>query len=367
MSTVTGTTAKTTGKSSGYGQAAARQHGETLLHVQDLKMHFPINKGIVFQRQVGAIKAVDGISFDLYRGETLGLVGESGCGKSTSGRAILQLYRPTSGEVVFEGKDLTQVKGEELRKMRRRMQMIFQDPYASLNPRMTVGSIIGEPLDVHNIGASKKERQERVQELLKIVNLNPYFINRYPHEFSGGQRQRIGIARALAVNPSFIVCDEPISALDVSIQAQIINLLEDLQDEFGLTYLFIAHDLSVVRHISDRIAVMYLGKIVELAERDELYQNPMHPYTQALLSAVPIPDPTIETQRQRIILEGDVPSPANPPRGCHFSTRCPHVMDICRQEEPPFKDYGGGHYTACYLYEVGKEDVAARTAAMATP
>jgi oligopeptide transport system ATP-binding protein len=361
------TTVLTTSKSSGYGMQASKATGDTLLHVAGLKMHFPITKGIVFQRQVGAIKAVDGINFDLYRGETLGLVGESGCGKSTTGRAILQLYRPTAGEVVFEGKDLTQVKGEELRKMRRRMQMIFQDPYASLNPRMTVGSIIGEPLEVHNIGSGKKERQDRVQELLKIVNLNPYFINRYPHEFSGGQRQRIGIARALAVNPSFIVCDEPISALDVSIQAQIINLLEDLQDEFGLTYLFIAHDLSVVRHISDRIAVMYLGKIVELAERDELYEKPMHPYTQALLSAVPIPDPAIETQRQRIILEGDVPSPANPPRGCHFSTRCPHVMDICRQEEPPFKDYGGGHYTACYLYEVGKEAEAARTAAMATP
>ena len=238
---------------------------------------------------------------------------------------------PPKAQVVFEGKDLTTVKGEELRKMRRRMQMIFQDPYASLNPRMTVGSIIGEPLEVHNIGSSKKERQDRVQELLKIVNLNPYFINRYPHEFSGGQRQRIGIARALAVNPSFIVCDEPISALDVSIQAQIINLLEDLQDEFGLTYLFIAHDLSVVRHISDRIAVMYLGKIVELAERDELYEKPMHPYTQALLSAVPIPDPTIETQRQRIILEGDVPSPANPPRGCHFS----HALPACDGHLPP--------------------------------
>ena len=354
MSIVTGNatgTAKTTGKSTGYGLHAAAQHGETLLHVADLKMHFPINKGIIFQRQVGAIKAVDGISFDLYRGETLGLVGESGCGKSTTGRAILQLYRPTAGDVVFEGKDLTEMKGEELRKMRRRMQMIFQDPYASLNPRMTVGSIIGEPLEVHNIGGSKKERQERVQELLKTVNLNPYFINRYPHEFSGGQRQRIGIARALAVNPSFIVCDEPISALDVSIQAQIINLLEDLQDEFGLTYLFIAHDLSVVRHISDRIAVMYLGKIVELAERDELYDKPMHPYTQALLSAVPIPDPQIETKRQRIILEGDVPSPANPPAGCNFCTRCPRVMDICREQEPQFKDIGGGHRVACWLYE----------------
>ena len=340
--------------STGNGTESRSGEPDILLNVRGLKMHFPITKGIIFQRQVGAIKAVDGIDFELYRGETLGLVGESGCGKSTTGRAILQLYRPTAGEVIFEGTDLVNVKGEDLRKMRRRMQMIFQDPYASLNPRMTVGSIIGEPLEVHNIGANKKERQERVQELLKIVNLNPYFINRYPHEFSGGQRQRIGIARALAVNPAFIVCDEPISALDVSIQAQIINLLEDLQEEFGLTYLFIAHDLSVVRHISDRIAVMYLGKIVELAGRDELYADPKHPYTQALLSAVPIPDPTIENQRQRIILEGDVPSPANPPKGCHFSTRCPRVMDICRQEEPPFKEYEGGHYVACFLYESPK-------------
>jgi oligopeptide transport system ATP-binding protein len=324
---------------------------DVILDVQDLKMHFPITRGIIFQRQVGAIKAVDGIDFALYKGETLGLVGESGCGKSTTGRAILQLHRPTNGHVIFEGKDLTQTKGEELRKMRRRMQMIFQDPYASLNPRMTVGSIIGEPLEVHGIGSTKKERQERVQELLKTVGLNPVFVNRYPHEFSGGQRQRIGIARALAVNPAFIVCDEPISALDVSIQAQIINLLEDLQDELDLTYLFIAHDLSVVRHISDRIAVMYLGKIVELADRDALYEKPMHPYTQALLSAVPIPDPAIEGRRQRIILEGDVPSPANPPKGCHFCTRCPKVMEVCRQQEPPFKDYGDGHYVACFLYE----------------
>jgi oligopeptide transport system ATP-binding protein len=330
---------------------ATKGTAQPLLDVQGLKMHFPITRGIIFQRQVGAIKAVDGIDFTMFKGETLGLVGESGCGKSTTGRAILQLYRPTDGEVHFEGVDITKTKGEDLRKMRRRMQMIFQDPYASLNPRMTVGSIIGEPLEVHNIGSNKKERQERVQELLKTVGLNPYFVNRYPHEFSGGQRQRIGVARALAVNPAFIVCDEPISALDVSIQAQIINLLEDLQDELGLTYLFIAHDLSVVRHISDRIAVMYLGKIVELADRDELYENPMHPYTQALLSAVPIPDPKIETQRKRIILEGDVPSPANPPKGCNFSTRCPRVMDICRTEDPPFKEYKPGHYAACYLYE----------------
>jgi oligopeptide transport system ATP-binding protein len=324
---------------------------DTILKVRDLKMHFPITKGIVIQRQVGSIKAVDGLDFDLYRGETLGLVGESGCGKSTTGRAILQLYKPTDGSVVFEGQELTTIGSGDLRRMRRRMQMIFQDPYASLNPRMTVGSIVGEPLEVHNIGANRKERQERVQELLKIVGLNPYFINRYPHEFSGGQRQRIGVARALAVNPSFIVCDEPISALDVSIQAQVINLLEDLQQDLGLTYLFIAHDLSVVRHISDRIAVMYLGKIVELADRDELYANPMHPYTQALLSAVPIPDPEIEKKRQRIILEGDVPSPANPPKGCNFNTRCPRVMDICRQTDPEFKDKGDGHFVACFLYE----------------
>lgn len=333
------------------GATTTIKKGEKLLEVNDLKMHFPITRGVIFQRQVGAIKAVDGLDFTLYRGETLGLVGESGCGKSTTGRVILQLHRPTDGAVLFEGKDLTKTKGEELRKMRRRMQMIFQDPYASLNPRMTVGSIIGEPLEVHGIGSSRKDRQERVQALLKTVGLNPYFVNRYPHEFSGGQRQRIGIARALAVNPAFIVCDEPISALDVSIQAQIINLLEDLQDELDLTYLFIAHDLSVVRHISDRIAVMYLGKIVELADRDELYANPKHPYTQALLSAVPIPDPQIENQRRRIILEGDVPSPANPPKGCNFSTRCPRVMDVCRQQDPPFKDYGNGHYAACYLYE----------------
>jgi oligopeptide transport system ATP-binding protein len=310
-------------------------------------MHFPITQGIVIQRQVGAIKAVDGITFDIVRGETLGLVGESGCGKSTTGRAMLQLYRPTAGEVYFEGQSLTEMKGENLRRMRRRMQMIFQDPYASLNPRMTVGDIIGEPMLVHNI-LKGKERRERVQELLRVVGLNPYFVNRYPHEFSGGQRQRIGVARALALNPEFIICDEPISALDVSIQAQIINLLEDLQEEFNLTYLFIAHDLSVVRHISDRIAVMYLGKIVELTGRTELYDNPLHPYTQALLSAVPIPDPVVEEQRQRVILEGDVPSPANPPVGCNFNTRCPVVMDICKEQDPEFKESESGHWVACH-------------------
>ncbi len=321
---------------------------QVLLEVKDLRMWFPILRGVL-QRHVADVKAVDGLNFHIYKGETLGLVGESGCGKSTTGRAILQLYQPTTGEVLFQGQDLVKIKRGQLRRMRRQMQMIFQDPYASLNPRMTVGNIVGEPLEVHNIG-TKPERMERVRELLAVVGLNPYFINRYPHEFSGGQRQRIGVARALAVNPQFIVCDEPISALDVSIQAQIINLLEDLQEQFGLTYLFIAHDLSVVRHISDRIAVMYLGKIMELTTRDALYDNPMHPYTQALLSAVPIPDPVVEEKRQRIILEGDVPTPVNPPKGCNFSTRCPKVLDICHEQEPTFKEYGAGHDVACWLY-----------------
>lgn len=320
-----------------------------LMHVKGLKMYFPITQGIIIQRHVGDIKAVDGVTFDIRRGETLGLVGESGCGKSTTGRAILQLYTPTAGEVEFEGHDITKLKGEQLRKMRRRMQMIFQDPYASLNPRMTVGSIVSEPLEVHNI-LNRNERRERVKELLEVVGLNPYFINRYPHEFSGGQRQRIGVARALALNPDFIVCDEPISALDVSIQAQVINLLQDLQQEFGLTYLFIAHDLSVVRHISDRIAVMYLGKLVELADRKTLYDNPMHPYTQALLSAVPIPDPVVEEKRQRIILQGDVPSPANPPKGCNFCTRCPKAFEPCYETEPEFKELEPDHWVACHLY-----------------
>jgi len=321
---------------------------EVLVQVKDLKKYFPITRGIVIQRQVGAVKAVDGISFDVYRGETLGLVGESGCGKSTTGRTILQLYRPTAGEVHFEGADLVNIKGEDLRRMRRRMQMIFQDPYASLNPRMTVGNIIGEPLEVHGI-AKGKERRERVQELLRVVGLNPYFVNRYPHEFSGGQRQRIGVARALALNPAFIVCDEPISALDVSIQAQVVNLLEDLQKEFGLTYLFIAHDLSMVRHISTRVAVMYLGKIVELTDRYSLYHNPQHPYTKALLSAVPIPDPVVEEKRRRIILEGDVPSPVNPPKGCNFNTRCPVAIDRCFEEDPEFREISSLHWCACHL------------------
>ncbi|MBK9945307.1 MAG: dipeptide ABC transporter ATP-binding protein [Kouleothrix sp.] len=318
-----------------------------LIQVRDLQMHFPVTKGIVFQRQVGAVKAVDGVSFSIKKGETLGLVGESGCGKSTTGRAILQLYRPTAGEVLFQGQDLVKLRGEDMRRMRRKVQMIFQDPYASLNPRMTVGDIVGEPIRVHNLRQGKAVR-ERVQELLQLVGLNPYFINRYPHEFSGGQRQRIGIARALAVEPEFVVCDEPVSALDVSIQAQVINLLEDLQDRLGLTYLFIAHGLSVVKHISDRVAVMYLGKVVELAEGNKLYTMPMHPYTQALLSAVPIPDPKVEKRRKRIILEGDVPSPLNPPTGCYFHTRCPIVIDRCKAEEPPFVDYGSGHFAACW-------------------
>ena len=322
--------------------------GKNLLDVKALKMHFPLTQGIIFQRQVGAVRAVDGIDFFVEKGETLGLVGESGCGKSTTGRAILQLYKPTAGAVLFDGVELTKLGGEAMRKMRRRMQMIFQDPYASLNPRMTVGNIIGEPLEVHNL-ARGKEKTERVQELLRVVGLNPYFTNRYPHEFSGGQRQRIGIARALAVEPEFIVCDEPISALDVSIQAQVINLLEELQDRFKLTYLFIAHDLSVVRHISDRVAVMYLGKIVELADRVDLYERPLHPYSQALLSAVPIPDPAVESKRKRIILTGDVPSPVNPPSGCRFHTRCWKAQQICSEVDPEFIEHEPRHWAACHF------------------
>jgi len=319
-----------------------------LLSVRNLVKHFPITRGIIFQKQIGAVHAVDDISFDIHRGETLGLVGESGCGKSTTGRTILQLYRPTAGQVLFDGVDLVTLKGNELRKMRRRMQMIFQDPYASLNPRMTVGEIIGEPLLIHGV-AKGKEIQERVEQLLELVGLNPAFSNRYPHEFSGGQRQRIGVARALALQPDLIVCDEPISALDVSIQAQVVNLLEDLQHQFGLTYLFIAHDLSMVRHISDRVAVMYLGILVELADRNELYTNPLHPYTQALLSAVPIPDPFVEEKRRRIILEGDVPSPVNPPSGCRFRTRCKYARERCGEEKPEWREYQPGHFVACHF------------------
>ena len=327
----------------------AKNDDDYILEVSNLKKHFPISSGIVFQRQVGAVRAVDGISFHVVRGETLGLVGESGCGKSTTGRTILQLYRPTEGSVKFEGHELSTMSGNELRQMRRRMQIIFQDPFASLNPRMTVGSIVSEPLQIHKIYSNKKERQQFVEELMMKVGLNPYFINRYPHEFSGGQRQRIGIARALALEPSFIVADEPISALDVSIQAQVVNLMEELQDELGLTYLFIAHDLSMVRHICDRVAVMYLGKIVELGPVDAVYENPQHPYTQALLSAVPVPDPFVEETRQRIIIAGDLPNPADPPTGCNFNTRCPVVFDLCYQEpDPELIEVMPKHYVACH-------------------
>jgi oligopeptide transport system ATP-binding protein len=317
-----------------------------LVEVNDLKVYFPVTAGIIFQRKVADVKAVDGVSFSIRRGETLGLVGESGCGKSTAGRAILQLYRPTAGEVIFGGRNLTKLKGGEMRAFRRKMQMIFQDPYASLNPRMSVGGIIGEPLIIHSL-AKGKQRRERVRELMQTVGLNPYYVSRYPHEFSGGQRQRIGIARALAVEPDFIICDEPISALDVSIQAQIINLLGELQEKFGLTYLFIAHDLSVVRHISDRVAVMYLGKLMELSDRVEMYENALHPYTKALLSAVPIPDPVVEATRERIILVGDVPSPLYPPSGCVFHTRCPIMIDECRERVPEWREASAGHWVAC--------------------
>ena len=322
----------------------------TLIRVENLTKHFPITRGIIIQRQIGAVQAVDNVSFSIQEGETLGLVGESGCGKSTTGRTILQLYRPTAGRVFFRETDLTELKGENLRRARRDMQMVFQDPFASLNPRMTVGNIISEPLEVHNVGTSK-ERQERVRELLERVGMSPNYINRYPHEFSGGQRQRIGVARSIALEPEFLVLDEPISALDVSIQAQVVNLLETLQDTMGLTYLFIAHDLSMVRHISDRTAVMYLGKIVELATRDELYSHPLHPYTQALLSAVPIPDPIKERKRQRIILEGSVPSPVNPPKGCGFNPRCQYAVDICRQEDPEWREIIPAHWVACHLVD----------------
>ncbi|HSJ86575.1 MAG TPA: dipeptide ABC transporter ATP-binding protein [Anaerolineales bacterium] len=324
-------------------------NNNTLLRVDNLMMHFPIRRG-VFQRQVGAVRAVDGVSFEVERGETLGLVGESGCGKSTTGRTILQLYKPTAGEVTFDGVNLVTLKGEHMRQMRRKIQMIFQDPYASLNPRMTVGQLVGEPLIVHNV-ATGAEINERVAHLLETVKLNPAFATRYPHEFSGGQRQRIGVARALALQPSFVICDEPISALDVSIQAQVVNLLEELQEQFNLTYLFIAHDLSMVKHISDRIAVMYLGVIVELASRDELHARPLHPYTQALLSAVPIPDPIADAKRERIILKGDVPSPANPPSGCRFRTRCPIAEGICAESRPDFREIKPGHFVACFFAE----------------
>lgn len=327
---------------------------QPLIEVVDLVKHFPITRGILFQRQVGAVQAVNRVSFAIKKGETLGLVGESGCGKSTTGRLILRLLEPTSGTVRFEGRDVLALNAREMRELRRDMQIVFQNPYASLDPRMTVGDSVAEPLRVH--GTHKGDAlHKRVRELLDRVGLNPSYADRYPHEFSGGQRQRIGIARALAINPKFVVADEPVSALDVSVQAQVLNLLDDLQAEFGLTYLFIAHNLSTVQHISDRVAVMYLGSMMELASSEDLYANPKHPYTQALMSAVPVPDPVAMKERvkQRVILQGDIPSPTNPPAGCVFHTRCPHAMDICRTKVPAFKDVGQEHFVACHLFEEG--------------
>ena len=328
------------------GSAQSGQE-DFLLEVNNLKMYFPVTAGLIFQRAIAQIKAVDDISFFVRRGETLGLVGESGCGKTTTGRCILQLYKPTAGNISFEGQELVGLSTRQMRQMRRQMQVIFQDPFSSLNPRMTAGNIIGEPLIVHGLVKSKEEYRERVAELLMNVGLNPYMADRFPHEFSGGQRQRIGVARALSVDPKLIVCDEPVSALDVSIQAQVINLLEDLQERFSLTYLFIAHDLSVVRHISDRVAVMYLGRLVEIADRNEIYRNPFHPYTKALLSAVPIPDPVIDAQRERIILSGEVPSPLNPPSGCVFHPRCPIAIDDCSAVIPSLREVEPGHWASC--------------------
>ena len=324
---------------------------KTLVDVRDLKMYFPVTRGIVFQRVVGNVRAVDGISFSIERGQTMGLVGESGSGKTTIGRTIVRLYKPTAGSILFDNKDLATLGGEELRQIRQRVQMIFQDPYASLNPRYTIGSLIAEPMHIYKV-ASRAEIRERTAELLRVVGLRPEYIDRYPHEFSGGQRQRIAVARALSINPEFVIADEPVSALDVSIRAQVLNLLQRLQRQFNLTYLFVSHDLSVVRHVADRIAVMYLGKIVELSDRDELYAAPKHPYTKALLSAVPIPDPQIEKRRQRIILSGDLPSPINIPSGCRFHTRCPMAQNICREIEPVFEaKEGREHYAACHFSE----------------
>ena len=327
---------------------APEARGDELLVVNDVKKYFPITRGIIFQKQIGSVQAVDGVSFSVKPGETLGIVGESGCGKSTLARCIVKLLDTTGGEISFDGRDITKLSRTAMRPIRREMTMIFQDPYASLNPRKRVGFIIGEPLEVHNLGSSA-EIKTRVQELLEVVGLNPEHYNRFPHEFSGGQRQRIGVARALAVNPKLIVCDEPVSALDVSVQAQILNLLKDLQDDFGLTYIFIAHDLNVVRHISDRVLVMYLGKVVEIASRDLLYAEPKHPYTGALLSAVPIANPALGRKREPIVLEGDVPSPVNPPSACHFHPRCPRfVQGHCDVEEPPLYPFGNGHVAACH-------------------
>jgi oligopeptide transport system ATP-binding protein len=325
---------------------------EPILQVDDLVKHFPVQLGVVFKRTVGHVRAVDGVSFDLRRGETLGIVGESGCGKSTLAQVLMRLEPPTSGRVRFHGEDVFAKRGRSLQALRRSIQIVLQDPYTSLNPRMTVGDIVGEPFDIHPEVAPRGERRRKVQELLDVVGLNPEHINRYPHQFSGGQRQRIGIARALALRPEVVICDEPVSALDVSIQAQVMNLLGDLQAEFGLSYIFIAHDLSVVRHLSDRVAVMYLGKIVEIGTEDEIYNRPSHPYTQALLSAVPVPDPSVRAGRQRIRLTGDVPSPVNPPSGCRFRTRCWKATEICADEEPALEVRPGGHHpSACHHAE----------------
>jgi oligopeptide transport system ATP-binding protein len=324
-----------------------RAVGEVLVQVRNLKMHFPITEGVLIQRAVAHVRAVDGVSFDIRRGETLGLVGESGCGKTTTGRCILRLERPTAGEIYFDGVNVANLGKRELVSLRQKIQVIFQDPYSSLNPRMKIGDIIGEPMKVHKIEPDRKARDERVRELLNLCGLDTRFADRYPHEMSGGQRQRVGIARALAMKAEFIICDEPVSALDVSIQAQVINLLEDLREEFHLTYLFIAHDLSVVRHLCHRVAVMYLGKVVELADCDELYDNPLHPYTQLLLSAVPIPDPTVEAKREHRIVKGEVPSPINPPSGCVFHPRCPRAVEGCSQNVPEFREVKPGHWVAC--------------------
>lgn len=321
--------------------------GTPLVEVSGVKKYFPVTQGLIFKKRIGEVKAVDDVSLTIQRGETLGLVGESGSGKSTLGKCILQLHQQTDGEIRFDGVDFSTLTSSELRATRRRINAIFQDPYSSLSPRMTAGGIIAEPLSVHGLVENKSQMRDRVQELLHTVGLNPYMADRFPHEFSGGQRQRIGIARAIAAEPDFIVADEPVSALDVSIQAQIINLMQELQEQFGLTYLLIAHDLSVVRHISDRVAVMYLGRIMEISPCDDLYDSPQHPYTKALLSAVPVPDPTVEAKRERVVLEGDIPSPQNPPSGCVFHTRCPIAVDACRETVPELRPLGSGHWAAC--------------------